>query len=216
MELDRLRGVDPINAEWVMGLVLLVLVVLAITNYGAARKWRSLGQAMFRMRLGRQALRDEIHLQDRTFLGLILASTVVISLFLWQLFVLRDPGAAPAFGFLLPAVVGILMVNVLVVHALRHLLNTDHGLLEHLHAGLLLLILTGLLLLPVVVLMVTGPAWRPLLERAGIATVSGLVLYRWVRGAWIGVGEGVPLRYIILYLCAAEMVPVLLLLRALH
>ena len=42
--------------------------------------------------------------------------------------------------------------------------------------------------------------------------VTGIhhLAYRWLRGVWIGLGEGVPLRYIILYFCAAELMPVLL------
>ena len=34
------------------------------------------------------------------------------------------------------------------------------------------------------------------------------VLYRWFRAVLIGVGEGVPLRHVFLYLCTAEIVPV--------
>jgi hypothetical protein len=50
----------------------------------------------------------------------------------------------------------------------------------------------------------------------GLAVVGFMLLYRWVRGTWIGVGEGVPVRYIIVYFCAAEILPVLLTIGALR
>ncbi|HMC96707.1 MAG TPA: DUF4271 domain-containing protein, partial [Flavobacteriales bacterium] len=56
--------------------------------------------------------------------------------------------------------------------------------------------------------------WRSGALVIGAVAVGLLLLYRWVRGAWIGVGEGVPLRYIFLYLCTAEILPVLLVLKA--
>jgi len=87
---------------------------------------------------------------------------------------------------------------------------SDRGIAEYLSAGYLVFLLTGLLLLPTVVLMAYRSPWRPALLMVGAIVLALLLLFRWVRGAWVGLGEGLPLRYIILYLCAAEAIPILL------
>jgi len=213
---DKVRGVDPLNAEWVTALLFAVFVLLALINVGSPRKWRLLGQAMFRMRLGRQALREEIDLQDRTLLGLVVVAWLVLGLFAWQALQFSSTGALPGFPTLLGVVAAIVVVQALVLQVLSGLLRVDHGIAEHLYTGLLLFILAGLVLLPVVVLLAYRSAWRPGLVVAGTVVVGLMLVYRWVRGAWIGLGEGVPVRYIILYLCAAEILPVLLLLSTLR
>ena len=79
----------------------------------------------------------------------------------------------------------------------------------------LLLWSLGIALLPVVMLAAYWPEWRPGLLWTGLVLSALALLYRWVRGAWMGLGEGVPLRYIFLYLCAAEMLPLALVLHLL-
>ena len=70
--------------------------------------------------------------------------------------------------------------------------------------------------LPVTVLAAYHPDWRAALLPVGLALIALLVLYRWVRAAWIGLAEGASPGYIVLYLCAAEAVPLLLLVHALR
>ncbi len=89
-------------------------------------------------------------------------------------------------------------------------MRVSAGVEEYLYTGFLIFILTGMAMLPLVVLIAYRSAWRPGLILAGVVVLVLLLLYRWLRGAWIGMGEGVPLRYIILYFCAAELLPVLL------
>ncbi len=211
---DIVRANDPLKAEWVTALLLAVFGALAYTNIGSPKKWRLLSQAMFRMRLGRQTLREEIDLQDRTFLGLLMVAIAVISLFVWQAFVHSADENALTYGQWFVTVSLALAGHGLLLRLLTSLLATDRGLSEHLSTGLLLFILNGMALLPVSVLIAYQPEWRSSLFVVGSILIALLLLYRWVRGAWIGLGEGVPVRYIFLYICAAEVIPVLLLIRA--
>jgi len=213
-ELDHPRAVDPLNAEWVTVVLLAVFVLLAMTNLSSPRKWRLLAQAMFRMRLGRQALREEVDLQDRTLIGLLLAAAGVIALFTWQATTHTSAIQVPAYLVLLPVVAGVVFAQGLVLRMVSGLLQMDHGLDEFLYTGLLLFILLGVVLLPLTVIVAYHVEWRSGALVIGAVAVGLLLLYRWVRGAWIGVGEGVPLRYIFLYLCTAEILPVLLVLKA--
>ncbi len=208
------RTHDPLGADWVTGLFLLCFVVLAIINRAAPRTWRILGQAAFRMRLGRQTLREDVDLQDRNFLGLLLVAVAVIALFCWQ--VLAGANTTTGYGQLVGVAAGVLVAQGLLLRLLASLVRTDAGTNEYVHTGTLLFALMGVLLLPIVILIAYHEPWRNPLQVAGLALLAITVFYRWVRGAWIGLGEGVPAGYIILYFCAAEIVPVLLAYHALR
>ncbi len=211
---DHPRAVDPLNAEWVTVVLLSVFALLAMTNLSSPRKWRLLTHAMFRMRLGRQALREEVDLQDRTLLGLLLAAAGITALYVWQMLVQAGGDEVPTYLGLIGIVAGVLIAQSALLRVVGGVLQVDHGLDEFLYTGLLLFILLGALLLPITVIIAYHIEWRTGALAIGAVLVGLLLLYRWVRGAWIGVGEGVSPRYIILYLCTAEILPVLLVLRA--
>lgn len=211
---DHPRAVDPLNAEWVTVVLLAVFALLATTNLSSPRKWRLLTHAMFRMRLGRQALRDEVDLQDRTLLGLLLAAAGITALYAWQMLVVTGGDEVPTYLGLIGIVAGVLIAQSALLRVVGGVLQVDHGLDEFLYTGLLLFILMGAVLLPITVIIAYHVEWRTGALAVGAVLIGLLFLFRWVRGAWIGVGEGISLRYIILYLCTAEILPVLLVLRA--
>jgi hypothetical protein len=214
--LDRLRMPDALGEEWVTMVLLASFFLLALINLNSPRKWRLLSQAMFRMRLGRQALREEVDLRDRTFIGLLLVAICVLALFLWQAGMLLGMAGPPVYADLVLLVFAVVLVQSLVVWSIGALVRADGGLMEHLYTGLLLFILGGVLLLPLVVLMAYRVEWRwPMLWTGAILLVA-LLIYRWLRALWIGRAEGVPGRYIIIYLCGAEILPLLLLIHALR
>jgi len=70
--------------------------------------------------------------------------------------------------------------------------------------------------LPVSVLAAYQPVLRFWLIALGLGLLAAGLLYRWLRGALIGLGEGVPLRFLLLYICAAEIGPLALALSALR
>ena len=206
--MDSLRPVDPLATEWVTFALLGLVLLLALINVSSARKWRSLADGMFRMRLGRQALREEMDLQDRAFLGLLVVAIAVLSLFAWQALTIKQVSVVSS--SLALGVGGVVLAHYLVMRVVGGVLRISVGVEEYLYMGFLLFILTGVLLLPIVVLIAYRAEWRPGLVTAGMVVLVLLVLFRWVRGGWIGLGEGMPLRYIILYFCGAELLPVLL------
>jgi hypothetical protein len=206
--LGTLRTVDPLNGEWVTVVLLVTVFLLALINVSSPRKWRLLGRSMFSLRLGKQALREEMDLQDRAFLGLLFIGSTVLALFSWQTMTVH--GHAPAFPSLLFIVVLVFLAHYLLLRLVGVFMRNTPGVEEYLYTGFLIFILSGVVLLPLVVVMAYQPGLRPAGIFAGALLMSVLLLYRWFRGAWIGLGEGLPLRYIILYFCAAELLPVLL------
>jgi hypothetical protein len=205
-----LRAHDALAADWVAALLASCLLVLATISIGSPRKWRLLRQAAFRMRIGRQALRDETDLGDRSILGLLTVAVISMGLFLWQCAALYRPDLQATFGLVVAGVAAVLLAQGIALRLSSLLAGADGGTREHLFTGTLLHTATGLALLPIAVLMAYQVSWRPALTAAGLGLLALAAAFRWLRGAWIGAGEGVSPRYIILYLCAAELLPFLL------
>lgn len=210
------RAHDPLNAEWVTGLFLLALIVLAAVNRSAPRKWRFLLREGLRMRQGPKALRDELDLQDRNYLGIVFFAIATTALFAWQALHIEGVDHVPAYLSLMGILTGVLVALWLVVRLSGLLASSEAGTGEHARSGSIILALLGLALFPVVVLMAYQADWRDELVQVGYALVATAMLYRWVRGAWVAMADGVPIRYIILYFCAAEAMPLLLAIHALR
>ncbi|MBK9177722.1 MAG: DUF4271 domain-containing protein [Flavobacteriales bacterium] len=211
-----MRAVNPMAAEWATGVFLSCLLILATVNIGSPRKWRVLRQAAFRMRMARQILRDEVDTGDRNVIGLLAVATASLSMLIWQSAVHRAAGDAPSYLSVFMAVALALLAQAVILRLCAFLFRADGGITEYLYTGTLLYSAMGIAVLPLVVLTAYWPEWRPWLFPIGLALLALSLLYRWVRGAWIGLGEGVPLRYILLYLCGAEILPLCLLFAALR
>lgn len=213
---DALRATDPLNAEWVTIVLVLSLSLLARINVSAPRKWGVLAQALFRLRLGRQVLRDEVDLRDRALWGLLLPAVALIALFAWQLDTQGRIGGDLAYPQWVGVVLLVIGSQLLLNAALAWLLSDRGVLMEHSYTGLLLHILAGMLLLPVVALVSYRVEWRVEVGWMGLGLLAGSVVYRWFRGAWLGLSEGASGHHILLYLCGAEFLPALLLVSSLH
>lgn len=210
--MGTLRVIDPFGTAWVSVALVLVMVLLAYVNVASPRKWRLVWSSFFTLRLGRQVIREDIDLQDRTLIGLLGAALLVLALFGYQL--AERPEAAvhglPLFVRLLGLVVAGIVAQVLLLRLINLLFQADGGLEEYLYTVVLIIVMLGLLLLPLVALMAYQPDWRPALRTFGLLLVGLTLMYRWFRAMWIGVGEGVPSRHVFLYLCTAEILPVAL------
>lgn len=212
------RATDPLGGEWVTLLLLIALMTLAWINVLSPRKWRLLWSAAVRIRLGRQTLREEVQLQDRTLVALVLVSVLVTGLFGHQFAVSRGmmrPGFAGS--MLVTAIVlAIVMAQTLVLRLIAILFHTDQGSGEYLRVSLLMQVVIGMVLLPITMLGAYQAGWRQALGVIGAAAIAVLVLARWVRALAIGRGHGNSLRSILLYLCAAEILPAAIALRSLQ
>jgi len=210
------RLVDPLSADWVSLLLLACLLVLTTINVGSPRKWRVLRQSVWRLRMGQQTLREEVDLRDRNVLGLLIVAAVSIALFLWQAGTWQGMAFMPSLAVLVGGIIALLVAQALLLWMVAGLVNADGGASEYLFSGSLLFASLGIVLLPVAALMAYQPDWRDALRDIGLGLVGAMLLYRWVRGAWIGIGQGVSPGYILIYLCAAEIMPLLLAAHALQ
>ena len=210
------RVVDPLSADWVSLLLLACLLVLTTINVGSPRNWRVLRQSVWRLRMGQQTLREEVDLRDRNVLGLLIVAAVSIALFLWQTGTWQGMAYMPSLVALVSSIIVLLLAQNIMLWTVSVLANADGGASEYLFSGSLLIASLGIVLLPLTALMAFQPAWRDTLLVIGLGLMAAMLLYRWVRGVLIGMGQGVSPGYIFIYLCAAEIMPLLLALHALQ
>lgn len=211
-----LRATDPLSADWVTGVFLSCLLILATINLGSPRKWRVLRQAAFRLRLGQQTLREEADASDRNLLGLQAVTVVSVAMLLWQSAWVFGTGNPPAYMLLVIGVGAVLLAQAALLRMIAWLARSREVIDEYLFTGSLLHIALGTALLPLVALAAYRPDWRDALLSAGLALGGIALCYRWLRALAIGWAEGVSLRYIFLYLCAAEILPLALALDAMR
>ena len=169
-------------------------------------------------------MRDELDLQDRTLIGLAVMATGAVALFGYQIAVLVGhlPPGLGLWGKLFGLFLLVLIVQILLVRLAGRMFQADGGLSEYLYTLLLLHVVLGVALLPITASIawphdVTTAAarpdemlWRVWGLRLGAGLVALVTVFRWLRAAVLGLGEGVPLRYVFIYLCALEILPVAL------
>lgn len=209
---------DSLSADWVLLVLLAVFVQLAWTNVVSPRKWGLIMDGAFRARISRRSLREDIDLQDRSMLGLLAALLAGSALFVQQVLVMRGiAGAGPVVYVGVAAVLLVaVLAQVILLRALSWLFQGDGGLQEYTYAMVLNHLVLGAALLPVAVLVAYRPEMRPVLLPTGGVIAAVIVLLRWGRAVLIGRSAGVPSRHIFLYLCAAEILPVFLVLQTLQ
>ena len=218
--MDSLRATDPLAANWVVIVLLIAFGAMGWVNLVSPRKWALLRRSFLTDRLGRQSLRDELDIQDRTLVGLVVVACALFALFASQVAVLHGgaTGGSALWARFFGIGLGVVLLQVALVRLTGTVFQGDGGLTEYLYTLLVFHVVAGLLLLPITS-MVAFPhqlAWRGWLIILGVGILSLATLFRWVRAALVGVGEGVPVRYIFIYLCALEILPVALLLQQLR
>lgn len=209
------RYVDPLTANWAGALFLACLLVLATVNIGSPRKWRVLRQAAFRARLGEQTLREEVDTSDRNVIGLLAVAVAAMAMLLWQSAMVFGT-AAPDYWQVFIGLAAVLLAQAILLRLIAALARTNSGITEFIYTGALLHAAVGIAVLPLSMLAAYRPEWRPVMLGIGLSLLGIGLLYRWLRAALIGLGEGVPLRYLMIYLCAAEIGPLALAAHALR
>ena len=212
------RPTDPLGGEWVLLLLVLLIGTLAWVNAISPRKWELLRTALFRLRLGRQTMREDLNIRDRTLIALLAIACMSIGLFL-HLAGVHHSWLRPVWWLgleIMAALFVLALLQLLVLRIAAVVFRGDGGTQEYGYTIVLLLIVTGLALVPVDLLVLCWPTWRSPLVIAGVVIAGALLVLRWVRAGLIGSGSGTGFGYVFLYLCALEILPFALLIGSLQ
>lgn len=211
------RTADALQSQWLVGVFFLMLVLLAWTNVRAAHKLRLFLTSAVRFSPLIQSARNEIALRDRVFQVMLLVAVLGISVFAFQTGV-RSGLVAPELSLFLKITAWIILglaASVLTIRAIGVVFDGDPKAKAYMYQGLLQVVLLGLLLFPIDLLLTYSQLNREYLIWLGLFLIAAMIIYRWLRGFSFGIGSGIPALYIVLYLCAAEILPALIGLRLL-
>ncbi|MFN3875562.1 MAG: hypothetical protein ACK4L7_06585, partial [Flavobacteriales bacterium] len=151
------RAIDPLSADWVAGVLLSSVLVLASIHLSAPRIWRLLRAAALRLRPGRQALREDSEGGDRDLLGLQAVAAVSLGLLLWQSARVLAGASPPPYMYAALGTAAVMAGQSAVLRLVGWLAQADAGITEYRFAGMLLWMALGIALLPLLALSAYHP-----------------------------------------------------------
>ncbi len=216
-----LRPSPNLYEYWMLGIFMLVLVILAYVRVVYAKRLQRLYSSLVRLQILRQVMREELVFSHRASVLLFLNFVLILSLIFYAAvkyygWNLHDSTGLSFYGMVVAAVAGIYLLKLIIASVLRLVLN-DPGLLrEYLYVVFLVNKAAGLILLPLalgVIYLNVGLLQN--LFMAGLILAVVFILYRTAQGLILSAGYRVPWVYIILYLCTLEIIPFMVIIKAL-
>lgn len=212
--MEPIERVSPyLKEDWMFAVLIGVLVALAVVKYSYPRRMLRLAQALVRVRILFQLMRENMVLSHRTAVTLYLTFAVSSGLLLfiaakafnWPIYTLMD-------FWLFPVSVGLVAVvylwKIVTVRLVQVLFGGNGGLSEYLNYSFVMNALLGVLWLPAILVTtvtLTKVAQGAIWVAAGIFALAWFI--RMIQGIQFALKQGVFLVYIILYLCALEILP---------
>lgn len=204
-------------ADWNIGLVALVLLLIVMSKTLFPRRFRQLSGAIFGSNYLNQLLREWNPFQSLMGIFFILAYVVVFGLYLQRLLIYFAGGdqtlASPFAFFALAAGVGaFLLLRMLFVNFFAFLFRTKEVSMRYLTNQVSYFMITALLLLPILFVLIYNP-FKSVFYMS-ILLVMALLVFRFYRSFIVGLSNRrFSILYLFLYLCALEIVPFLLLIK---
>ena len=194
--------------------VLIALGILAYVRVNFPSYFPLLKNGVLNYRIARQEIRESPVLGRRGLVWMIPFAIIFWSIFLMCIFTMFSAEAQSVSNYLevVMIVTGMYTAKVLTIRLLEGLFGAEYGLEEYVFNIIYFLELVALLCMPFLVLLIFGPSsWNlPILWFIGGAWMLTYV-YRLFRGIVGAVQHRASLVYIILYLCALEILPLLVL-----
>ena len=202
--------------DWMVAVFLLVLGLLAYVRTVYQRRLNRLVNATFRIQILRQMMREELVFSHPSSVLMFLNFSLISGLLLYQTanFFGLSIGVAHGFRTYLLWVCGVLVfyaLKALLINFLRWIFRDGGVLREYLFEIFLLNKIANLVLLPTVILLTFLNISMAGYVLAGIGIFLGvLLLFRIFTGLKTAATYHVSGVYIILYLCALEIAPLVL------
>ncbi|MBX7094658.1 MAG: DUF4271 domain-containing protein [Flavobacteriales bacterium] len=217
----QLHEVKKGNDVWMFVLLTLLVGTVAVLRLGYHNKFRQLTDAFISARYMKQLMREELvlsHPFSITFLLNYAFSGGLLIFWALHFFSISWLNLPDFLEFLI--ISGALFLFLLIksiIHLItQFIIGEDGGLTENRYALLLFPEITGILLLPFAILASFGPDYLfvPSLLIAGSLFLM-IYLYRIGRGILAGLNAGSGVVFIFLYLCALEILPLIVTIKVL-
>jgi hypothetical protein len=217
------QGVEINHWEniWQFGFLLTVLLLLAILRSGFSNRMNQFFNAIIASRQLRQLMREDGFLYHPFSILLLLNTGIIYSLIIYKSLHFFKWNAFLGTGFqsfilLLSIILLIIFLKIMALRLMEFLTDTDLGQRENRYTWVLFHQLGGIILLPFAAIMLFGKAFWVL---PAIILCSSFfiifLIFRIGKGFVLASGNKVYFLHLFLYLCALEIIPLIVLLKVL-
>ncbi len=217
-----LRPAPNLFEEWMIGVVVFIVVVLAYTRMVYAKRLSRLFNSMVRIQILRQVMREELVFSHRASVLLLINFVLIMALivylggvyFEWSFI---GEGGLSKFMLIAAIIAGLYIGKLILSRIMRWLLGDNGIIREYLFELFLINKAAGVVLLPLAICLVFVNIGK-LTWVIGLVAfiVAGFFLFRIIQGLRLSTSYRVSWVYIILYLCTLEILPFLFLFGALE
>ncbi|NNC83788.1 MAG: DUF4271 domain-containing protein [Flavobacteriales bacterium] len=211
------RYPTTLGQPWIFLLLLLCMALLAYVHNMYPARFFKLFKSTFNERMTRQVMREEMVFSHRASLILLLTSALAFAMLIWLIagyFMETSVPDLRLYWILLAGVSAWVIGRQLIRSSLEQLLDQDYGLREFNFVSALIYkaMCFGFVPLAFLLAFLDMDVIPVLLILTGTWLLLGMG-FRFYRGWMIGRHYKAPFFYTILYLCALELIPTLVLIR---
>ncbi|MCF8233475.1 MAG: DUF4271 domain-containing protein [Bacteroidales bacterium] len=202
------------NLDWVTGLLLFCLLLLAVMRFHYRKRLSQLFQAFFALNYANILSREAGLFKESYFLPGITLSLISVSLFVLQIFnfyelnIIAYESGALRYVIIFATLLGLWLLKALLVNISGFIFNTRETSRDYNYNMQIFFIVNGILLLPVVIII----SYRPsgLFFTFGLILLSVVFLFWLFRAFTVGMREKVFSGFhLFLYICTFELLPVI-------
>lgn len=214
MFLEPVKRISPyLQEDWIFAVLIGILIALAVVKYTYPRRMLRLGQALVRVRILLQLMREEMVMSHRSAVTLFLTFAISSGLLVYLTAKVYEWPIVQFLGaWLFPLLVVLIALvylwKIITVRLVQLLFAANGGLSEYLNYSFVMNALLGILWLPVILFVTVSlheTARGAVLFAAGIFALAWVI--RMIQGVQFALKYRVFPVYIILYLCALEILP---------
>lgn len=215
------NAIDHWQNIWQFGFLLAMILLIAILRAGFGNRMNQFINAVMVTRQLRQLMREEGFIYHPFSMLLLLNASVIYSLIVYKSLLYfhwyQPEGSGFLFyGLILILTLIILFLKIMVLRLVEFLTDTDLGQRENRYTWILFHQMAGIILLPVSAILLFG---KSIFTLPGIIFALSLLIifliFRVGKGFLIASGNKVFFLHIFLYLCALEIIPLIVLLKVL-
>jgi hypothetical protein len=205
------------STDWMLGIIIFALIIFGWLRVGFARYFQNAIQASYNYFTARRIFEEANVTRSRVFNFMNLLFFVNLALFLTQYLEYNRITIFEINGFLLfllslASIILLYLVKSLVLYALDFIFSAQNRFSSYVFTVFIFNKILGFLLLPIVSILPYMPGHiTPLLFNVGFLLIVLLYVFRLFKGLQLCFKNRLSIFYLILYLCALEILPMLIL-----
>jgi hypothetical protein len=211
----------PRGETWVIGVVLFLVIFFSLVRYLFTAEWNNIIMAFYSNQILSRINKDDSLFNSWPFVFFYLLFGLIIGLYLYlsgkHMQLSYSLSGFKLFLFLSALVIGLFTLKIIVLRILGFLFDANKLVREYVSVLYLSYFNAAILFLPVVIAFsLTSNRFAGIYSYIGIVLILGIFVFQFLRaGAKILTNYKFPKVYLIIYLCALEFCPLVILFKVL-